>query len=118
MPIIYQYASEAANAAVDFTRKEQAQREAEESEDRILKHLDILTAEAWGKAGSGWAQSTHPEHKSPSISMAVEPKNVAGLKVALRGLGYTHVTEKHVPECKERGYLCDAYTEVRVFVEI
>lgn len=119
MPAIpYQKASEAAAVTVGYVRKEQTHREAVESEARIQKHLDTLTEEAWGFAGKEWAQSKSPEHKRPNISLNVCTGDAVGLKTALRELGYTNVTEKHVPECTERGYEWEAHSEIRVFVEV
>lgn len=116
--IIYQKASESASAAVDAIRQKQAYDKAVESSNRIQKLLDILTPENWAKAGEDWAKSTSPEFKRPSISMAVCQEDVAALKVHIRNLGYSHVTEKHIPECKDRGYEWEAHTEIRVFVEV
>lgn len=119
MPAIpYQKASETAAVTVGYVRTEQAHREAVESKARIQRHLNCLTTEAWGKAGKDWASSAAPEYKSPNIALAVDPRDVMDLKVALMNLGYSLVTEKHVPVCSERGYECEAYTEVRIFVAV
>lgn len=117
MPITAQQAAAATSTVIQYIRREQAHTAALESERRIREHLSTLTEEGWNFAAKEWAQLSAPAHKSPSIGMNVRKMDVEGLKDALRDLGYTDVTEKLVPECKQRGYEWEDHVEVRVFVD-